>query len=115
MGLPERPEATFMLRCVDTLEAVRHVYVVIYIGGAATMEPGIIGYCDPWSARPGQALSFMISSAAGRPFRARVVRVRHADPNPGGPGMKLIPAPEFGEQVHAGREQRARPGSFGRA
>jgi N,N-dimethylformamidase len=79
------------------------------------MEPGIIGYCDPWSVRPGQTLSFMISSAAGRPFRARVVRVRHADPNPAGPGMKLIPVPEFGEQIHAGREQSARPGSFGRA
>jgi N,N-dimethylformamidase beta subunit-like protein len=79
------------------------------------MEPGIIGYCDPWSARPGQALSFMISSAGDRPFRTRVVRVRHADPNPAGPGMKLIPVSEFGEQVHAGREQSARPGSFGSA
>jgi N,N-dimethylformamidase len=79
------------------------------------MQPGIIGYCDPWSVRPGQTLSFMISSAAGRPFRARVVRVRHADPNPGGPGMKLIPAPQFGEQVYVGREQSARPGSFGSA
>ena len=79
------------------------------------MQPGIIGYCDPWSARPGQAISFKISSAAGRPFTSRVVRVRHADPNPAGPGLKLIPVPGIPENRHDGIEQAAVPGSYGQA
>jgi len=74
---------------------------------------GLIGYCDPWTAGPGGSLSFMISSAGGRPFRSRVVRVRSADPNPAGPGMKLLPVPAFPEHVHPGREQHSHPGSSG--
>jgi N,N-dimethylformamidase len=79
------------------------------------MQPAIIGYCDPWSARPGEAISFKVSSVENRPFTSAVVRVRHADPNPAGPGMKLIPIPGLREGRHDGLAQVARPGSYGHA
>ena len=79
------------------------------------MQPPIIGYCDPWSARPGEAISFKVSSVENRPFMSAVVRVRHGDPNPAGPGMKLIPIPGLGEGRHDGLAQVARPGSYGHA
>ena len=79
------------------------------------MQPSIVGYCDPWSVRPGETISFKVSSADNRPFTSAVVRVRHADPNPAGPGMKLIPVPGLCEGRHDGLAQVARPGSYGRA
>jgi N,N-dimethylformamidase len=79
------------------------------------MQPAIVGYCDPWSARPGEAISFKVSSVENRPFMSAVVRVRHGDPNPAGPGMKLIPIPGLGEGRHDGLAQVARPGSYGHA
>ena len=79
------------------------------------MQPAIVGYCEPWSARPGEAISFKVSSVENRPFMSAVVRVRHGDPNPAGPGMKLIPIPGLGEGRHDGLAQVARPGSYGHA
>jgi N,N-dimethylformamidase len=79
------------------------------------MQPAIVGYCDPWSARPGETISFKVSSVDNRPFTSAVVRIRHGDPNPAGPGMKLIPVPGLGEGRHDGLAQVARPGSYGHA
>ncbi|MBK1659468.1 N,N-dimethylformamidase large subunit [Paracraurococcus ruber] len=53
----------------------------------------LIGYLDRFSARPGERLEVKVSSQLGTPYRAELVRVRQADPNPAGPGMKLIPVP----------------------
>ncbi|MFZ4406414.1 MAG: N,N-dimethylformamidase beta subunit family domain-containing protein [Paracraurococcus sp.] len=53
----------------------------------------LIGYLDRFSARPGERLEVKVSSQLATPYRAELVRVRHADPNPAGPGMKLIPVP----------------------
>ena len=53
----------------------------------------LIGYLDRFSARPGERLEVKVSSQLAVPYRADLVRVRHADPNPAGPGMKLIPVP----------------------
>ena len=44
------------------------------------MQPAIVGYCDPWSARPGEAISFKVSSVENRPFMSAVVRVRRRGP-----------------------------------
>jgi N,N-dimethylformamidase len=74
------------------------------------MQP-IIGYCDPWSARPGERIRFMISSAGNRGFVSRVQRVIHVDPNPAGPGIKLREAAGFVAGRHDGLEQPARIGS----
>ena len=50
----------------------------------------LIGYLDRFSARPGERLAVKVSSALGAPYAADLVRIRHADPNPDGPGMKLL-------------------------
>jgi N,N-dimethylformamidase len=48
----------------------------------------LVGYTDRFPAAPGQEIAFKVSSAAGGPYRATLVRVVHTDPNPEGPGMK---------------------------
>ena len=48
----------------------------------------LIGYADRWSARPGDTVAFKVSSRSAEPYRARLVRVISADPNPAGPGIK---------------------------
>jgi N,N-dimethylformamidase len=53
--------------------------------------PAIIGYVTPWSAHAGQELAFKISSRGGHAFTATVERIDCCDPNPSGPGMKLVP------------------------
>jgi N,N-dimethylformamidase len=71
----------------------------------------IIGYCTPWSGRPGDTIEFKISSARDEPFRSRVVEVIHADPNPAGPGMKLRETALFPAGDHSGKYQEAWCGS----
>ena len=74
--------------------------------------PAIIGYVDPLRACPGGTLDFKISSAGGRPFKARVVRIDCADPNPAGPGMKLQPVDAgLPSTPHPGTEQPVHAGS----
>jgi N,N-dimethylformamidase len=46
----------------------------------------IIGYSDRFSVQPGQTIRFMVSS--GEPsYRTEIVRLRHIDENPKGPGF----------------------------
>jgi N,N-dimethylformamidase len=73
--------------------------------------PAIIGYVSPWSAHAGQELAFKISSQGGRAFTATVVRIDCCDPNPNGPGMKLIPIDVQLENAYPGQEQPVFPGS----
>ena len=47
----------------------------------------LIGYADPLSGRPGDRIGFHVSSLSGKPYRAEVVRIECADPNPEGPGL----------------------------
>ena len=46
----------------------------------------LIGYTDRWSAQPGDALSLHVSSSLGS-LEIDIVRLRHGDPNPDGPGF----------------------------
>jgi N,N-dimethylformamidase len=50
----------------------------------------LTGYTDRLSAAPGECIAFKVSSAAAGPYRASLARVVHADPNPVGPGIKLV-------------------------
>ena len=59
----------------------------------------ITGYPDRWSVAPGEAIAFKVSSAAGAPYEARLVRVISGDPNPEGSGMREDPV----EAAFAGR------------
>jgi N,N-dimethylformamidase len=45
----------------------------------------LIGYVDRFSARPGERIAIKVSSQLDRPYRADLVRIIHADPNPAGP------------------------------
>ena len=72
----------------------------------------LIGYTDPFSARAGDRVRFMVSSSGA--YDARIVRLIHGDLDPRGPGLKVQPcdvALEGGGR-HAGREQLLRTGSY---
>ncbi|RYJ04081.1 MAG: hypothetical protein EON47_01725, partial [Acetobacteraceae bacterium] len=73
----------------------------------------LIGYLDRFSGRPGESLAVKVSAAM--PYAADIVRIRHADPNPAGPGMKLIPVPSGCAGDYPARVQAVPLGSSGRA
>jgi N,N-dimethylformamidase len=73
----------------------------------------LIGYMDRFSARSGERLAVKVSSQLQGPYRAELVRVRHADPNPAGPGMKLIPVAASWAGEYPSRAQPVHRGSWG--
>lgn len=68
----------------------------------------LVGYLDRWSARPGETVAVKVSSQLATPTEADLVRIRCADPNPDGPGMRLYPVmllgrfPPVAQPVQAG-------------
>ena len=71
----------------------------------------LLGYTDRLSGRPGDEIAFKVSSEAGAPFRASLVRVICADPNPAGPGLQFEEAGiSFGGEFPS-RSQPFYPGS----
>jgi len=81
------------------------------LGEGTGMLP-IVGYADRFSVAPGETIAFKVSSQAAAPFEASLVRVRCGDPNPAGPGMKLldVPAPFAGR--YPSRVQPVHLGSY---
>ena len=73
----------------------------------------LVGYLDRWSARPGEAIAVKVSSTAGLPYAADLVRIIHADPNPAGPGMKLEAVASAFAGSYPSRPQAVQPGSYG--
>ena len=73
----------------------------------------IIGYADAFSVRAGGRIAFKVSSAHAQ-YRAELVRIRSADPNPKGPGMRFEAVPAGFAGDHAGRVQAVQSGSFAR-
>jgi N,N-dimethylformamidase len=74
----------------------------------------LVGYTDRFSAAPGEEIAFKVSSAAPGPYRASLVRVVHADPNPAGPGMKYEDLSTRFTIEHASRVQPMALGSYAR-
>ena len=74
----------------------------------------LIGYADRWSARPGETISFKVSSRSSEPYRARLVRVVSGDPNPAGPGIKEVPVAADFTGTWPSRPQEAELGSYAR-
>ena len=70
----------------------------------------LIGYAGRWSAAPGDRIELMVSTTAER-FSARLVRLRHGDPNPAGPGFRATPVPSEIDGDYPGGIQAIRPGS----
>jgi N,N-dimethylformamidase len=73
--------------------------------------PRIIGYVTPWSGHAGQDLAFKVSSRGARSFVAQVQRVDCCDPNPLGPGMKLVSVDVPLQASYVGEEQSVFAGS----
>ena len=75
----------------------------------------ITGYLERLSARPGERIEVKVSSQLGQDYRADLLRIRHADPNPSGPGPKLMELPKavfWG--TYPSRTQPVHLGSYGR-
>lgn len=76
--------------------------------------PRLLGYVDHLSARPGDTLSFQVSSDNTEPFEARLMRSISADPNPDGPGIVEEDASQFfTPQQFASVQRPFAAGSYG--
>ena len=71
----------------------------------------LIGYTDPWSATAGEHVELMVSTTEPS-FDVRLVRLRHGDPNPAGPGFKATPVASAVDGSYPGGVQEIRPGSY---
>ncbi len=74
----------------------------------------LTGYADRLSARPGETLSFKVSSQLDRPYEAHLVRIVCADPNPAGPGRIEEDLSAVFQQSCPSRNQPFHPGSYAR-
>ena len=75
-------------------------------------EIHLAGYCDRFSARPGERLDIMVSAEGTDRVELQLVRLIHGDENPEGPGFveREVDAPANG--VHAVAKQYTQLGSF---
>ena len=71
----------------------------------------IVGYSDRFSVRPGQTIRFMVSSEAPA-YRAQLVRLRHTDANPEGPGCKIEALASSISGEYPGQYQAIHSGSY---
>lgn len=60
----------------------------------------LIGYADHWEALPGEELAFKVSATAD--YAARIVRLRHGDTNPRGPGFRAETVADIADRLPAG-------------
>ena len=79
---------------------------------SATEIP-ITGYLDRFSHRPGETFVAHVGLRDPGPYRARLVRVISADPNPAGPGMRFEDMSHLFDLSLEGRRQEVRLGSYG--
>ena len=71
----------------------------------------IVGYSDRFSVRPGQTIRFMVSSEVPT-YRAEIMRLRHTDANPKGPGLKCETLQTSVDGEYPGRHQAIHSGSY---
>jgi N,N-dimethylformamidase len=72
----------------------------------------LTGYTDRLSVRPGERIGFHVHAANGQ-FDAQIVRLRHGDENPKGPGFKETIVPSAIDGRHGGGARTINPGSCG--
>ena len=75
----------------------------------------LVGYANRLSVRPGETIEFKVSSQGPAPFRAELVRIVCADPNPAGPGLREVPVDAAFAGSYPSRAQPVHLGSHGRA
>jgi N,N-dimethylformamidase len=73
----------------------------------------ITGYADKISARPGETITFFVSSELEKAYTARLVRLIHGDTSPDGPGYKDEAVATDFAGVYRGMRQVIHAGSFG--
>ncbi len=75
-------------------------------------EIHLAGYCDRFSARPGERLDIMVSAEGTDEVELQLVRLIHGDENPEGPGFveREVDAPVNG--THSVTKQYTQLGSF---
>jgi N,N-dimethylformamidase len=74
--------------------------------------PPLIAYTDRWSVRAGGSIEVKVSCSSAN-YRADLVRIRSADPNPAGPGQLFEDVPAAFEGSYPGRSQQIHNGSHG--
>jgi N,N-dimethylformamidase len=78
-----------------------------------TNTNAVLGYAWPLIVSPGEEITFRLSSERLAQAEARVVRVRCADPDPNGPGIRVVPLGSAVDGPVALRHQPIHPGSHG--
>ena len=71
----------------------------------------IVGYADRFGVRPNQTIRFMISSELPT-YKARIIRLRHTDANPSGPGFVFEAAETAVTGEYPGKPQPILSGSY---
>ncbi len=71
----------------------------------------LIGYVDRWSAAPGDVVR-LLASTTEPTVDVSLVRLRHGDRNPAGPGFLATAVPSAVDGAYPGRSQGIRSGSF---
>lgn len=74
----------------------------------------VLGYSDEFIVRPGQELTFRISGQGSDTVQAQLVRLRHGDTTPGGPGFQEIEIDAEINGEYPLTDQPAHVGSYGR-
>jgi len=77
----------------------------------AIPELPVTGYLDRFSHRPGETFSCFVSCSGGGAYRVRLIRVISGDPNPAGPGLRLVDCSERYDRTFPARHQPISPGS----
>ncbi|KNY04680.1 N,N-dimethylformamidase beta subunit family domain-containing protein [Microbacterium sp. GCS4] len=70
----------------------------------------LTGYLNTLSAEPGEVVDLMVSATASA-VEVDLVRLRHGDENPQGPGRRILPVPSFEARSISGGERDVHLGS----
>jgi N,N-dimethylformamidase len=71
----------------------------------------LIGYTDPMCVAPGESIELMVGTSAPA-YEVSVVKLRHGDPAPGGPGLRYSDVESDVEGTYEGVDQPLRMGSY---
>ncbi len=74
--------------------------------------PRVMGYCDPWTAAPGETVRFMVSTIDTDRYDAAIVRLRQPDAGPEATPFAPEPVDAPCNGGHPGRFQRIPIGSY---
>src|SRR6266851_9714381 len=104
-----RPSIKSILECQPTHSAEVEAIMAARLASPDGSE--LIGYTDRWSSAPGERIRLMASSSTS-PITVRLVRLRHGDPNPAGPGLLMEPVPSLIDGDYPCSPQTVKSGSF---